>query len=113
MYFYTLSQWLQYFPRDQFLIIRTEDLKENEAVVAAEMYNFIGAGTFRGKTLEKEEQTIQTEKGLTLETLGVCSFVYLISVPPTTGSLPHLSFFPLSVLFLLFIHFYLLFLICI
>ena len=62
MYFYTLSQWLQYFPRDQFLIIRTEDLKENEAVVAAEMYNFIGAGTFRGKKLEKEEQSIQTEK---------------------------------------------------
>lgn len=62
MYFYTLSQWLQYYPREQFLIIRTEDLKESEATVAAEMYSFIGAGTFSNQELEKEEQSMQEKK---------------------------------------------------
>ena len=62
MYFYTLSQWLQYYPREQFLIIRTEDLKESEATVAADMYSFIGAGTFSNQELEKEEQSMKEKK---------------------------------------------------
>ena len=62
MYYYSLSQWLQYFPREQFLIIRTEDLQDSEATVAAEMYNFIGAAFSSNDEVEKEEQSIRAEK---------------------------------------------------
>ena len=62
MYYYSLSQWFHYFPRDQFLIIRTEDLQDSEVTAAEEMYNFIGAGSFSNKELEKEEETMQAEK---------------------------------------------------
>lgn len=62
MYYYSLSQWFHYFPRDQFLIIRTEVLQDSEVTAAEEMYNFIGAGSFSNKELEKEEETMQAEK---------------------------------------------------
>ena len=62
MYYYSLSQWLQYFPREQFLIIRTEDLQDSEATVSAEMYNFIGAAFSSNDEVEKGEQSIRAEK---------------------------------------------------
>ena len=40
MYYYTLSQWLQYFPREHVLILRTEDLEADQKVVAVMLYGF-------------------------------------------------------------------------
>ena len=56
LYYYTLSQWLQYFPREQVLIIRTEDLEADQKGVAASLYGFLGLSPLSREELNKNEK---------------------------------------------------------
>ena len=42
LYFYFLKQWMATFPREQFLIIRSEDLYSQTAQTMQQVYNFLG-----------------------------------------------------------------------
>ena len=55
MYYYTLSQWLQYFPREHVLILRTEDLEADQKGVAASLYGFLGLSHLNIKELGEQE----------------------------------------------------------
>ena len=42
LYYIHLYKWFQHFPRDNFLILRTEDLEHNSTAVAMAMFEFLG-----------------------------------------------------------------------
>ena len=42
MYYYTLIQWLKYFPRDRLLVLNNAHLQKNSTAVALEMYKHLG-----------------------------------------------------------------------
>ena len=56
MYYHTLSQWLQYFPREHVLILRTEDLEADQKGVAASLYSFLGLSPMSKGELEIQEK---------------------------------------------------------
>ncbi len=41
LYVYFLQEWMKLFPKEQFLILRTEDLSENPAVVMKQVFEFL------------------------------------------------------------------------
>lgn len=48
-----LSGWFRYFPRQQFLIIKSEDMYNDAEKVFADIFRFLGLPDFRMKSLEK------------------------------------------------------------
>ena len=55
MYYFTLSQWLQYFPREHALILCTEDLEADQKDVTASLYGSLGLSPLNIKELEEQE----------------------------------------------------------
>ncbi len=42
LYYYHLKRWMNYFPREQFLILKSEDFFENTPKMVQEVYQFLG-----------------------------------------------------------------------
>ena len=42
LYYYQLKAWMQYLPREQFLILKSEDFYENTAEIMKQVYDFLG-----------------------------------------------------------------------
>ena len=55
MYYHTLSQWLQYFPREHVLILRTEDLEADQKGVVALLHGCLGLSPLSIKELGEQE----------------------------------------------------------
>ncbi len=47
LYYYYLKRWFEYFPREQFLIIKSEDFFENPEKIIQETYQFLGLPEYK------------------------------------------------------------------
>ncbi|MEZ2320169.1 MAG: tetratricopeptide repeat protein [Microcoleus sp.] len=47
LYFYSLKQWLNIFPKDQFLILQSEDFYANPAISLQQVFEFLGVPDFQ------------------------------------------------------------------
>jgi len=57
-----LKRWFSYFPRDQFLIIKSEDYFENEKKIIAQCFNWLGVELVDiGKPLFYDQRNRQEE----------------------------------------------------
>ena len=56
MYYYTLKQWYKYFPKENILVLRNEDLYQNATAIALQMYDFLGFTQIPEKNLERLKQ---------------------------------------------------------
>lgn len=57
IYFEQLSRWLNYFPREQFLIIKSEELYADPAVIVSKAFQFLGVPDFKPKAYGKYNST--------------------------------------------------------
>lgn len=67
LYVYYLERWMKLFPKEQFLILRTEDLTENPAVVMKQVFEFLGVQDYQHiQFIPKNKGTYsdQIDKGL-------------------------------------------------
>ena len=64
LYVYWLKEWMKFFPKEQFLILRSEDLYKNSANTMNRVFNFLGISeyenssyknTFRGQYTSMDE----------------------------------------------------------
>ena len=64
MYYYTLKQWYKYFPKENILVLRNEDLYQNATAIALQMYDFLGFTQIPKENLErlKQESTKEITK---------------------------------------------------
>ena len=62
MYYHTLSRWLYYFPREQVLVLRNEDLEANQKDVATTLYDFLGLSPLSREELEEQEKSTNKYK---------------------------------------------------
>jgi tetratricopeptide (TPR) repeat protein len=53
LYYYHLKRWMQYFPREQFLIIKSEDFFKNTRQYVQEVYKFLGLPEYELKEYRK------------------------------------------------------------
>jgi hypothetical protein len=53
-YLEQIKEWFKYFPREQLLIIKSEDLFKTPQIVMNEVYNFIGIPKFKHDKFEKK-----------------------------------------------------------
>ncbi|MBR8827301.1 MAG: tetratricopeptide repeat protein [Gomphosphaeria aponina SAG 52.96 = DSM 107014] len=49
MYIYKLDQWMRIFPREQFLILQSEQLYSNPEQVMEQVYEFLGIAKYKGR----------------------------------------------------------------
>lgn len=48
-----LERWMKYFPKEQFLIIKTEEFKEDSQGILNRIFNFVGVSEFKVENLKK------------------------------------------------------------
>ena len=92
MYYHTLSQWLQYFPRERVLILRTEDLEADQKGVAASLYGFLGLSHLNIKELEEQESINKYKEQESLHKSTSSDMMY-----PKTAQLLYDFFHPFNV----------------
>ena len=67
LYVYFLEKWMKIFPREQFLILRSEDLSRNPAVVMKQTYEFLGLPNYQHieyPRINKGTYTYNIDEGL-------------------------------------------------
>lgn len=47
LYFYSLKQWMKLFPKQQFLILQSEDIYANPAIALKQVFEFLGVPDFQ------------------------------------------------------------------
>lgn len=47
LYFYSLKQWMKVFPKEQFLILQSEEFYANPAIVLKQVFEFLGVPDFQ------------------------------------------------------------------
>ena len=68
MYYYTLKQWYKYFPKENILVLRNEDLYQNATAIALQMYDFLGFTQIPEKNLKRLKQESTKEYLIFLST---------------------------------------------
>lgn len=53
MYFYSLKQWLKVFPKEQFLIVQSEEFYANPRIVLKQVFEFLNVPNFQLKDFQK------------------------------------------------------------
>ncbi|MCR9171357.1 MAG: sulfotransferase domain-containing protein [bacterium] len=56
MYFEQLERWLQYFPKEQLLVLKSENLFVNPSKVVTDVYNFLGLKPYQSQDLKAVNQ---------------------------------------------------------
>ena len=80
MYYVHIQTWLKYFPRENFLILRYEDFKENPYMVLNETADFFGISRFEAGSLKKvidHPKLVQEYPPMELQTLEVLKKFYM------------------------------------
>ena len=79
MYYYSLARWFKYFKREQFLLLTTDELAEDELTVALQMYQFLGLAKPNAHILN----LVQKREGRQVNSIKKRMSKYHTSLAPT------------------------------